>query len=52
MNQWTNTKLCDVGNLILGCALFVSPWTFSYPAGHQWTNAIIAGIGGWLIASP
>ena len=44
MNQWTNTKLCDVGNLILGCALFVSPWIFKYPAGHQWTNAIIAGV--------
>ena len=44
MDQWTNARLCDVGNLILGCALFVSPWVFKYPAGHEWTNAIIVGI--------
>lgn len=44
MNEWTNARLCDVGNLILGCALFVSPWIFKYPAGHEWTNAIVVGI--------
>jgi SPW repeat len=44
MTQWTNSRLCDVGNLILGAFLFISPWLFTYPAGHQWTNAIIAGI--------
>jgi hypothetical protein len=33
MNEWTNTKLCDVGNLILGIVLLASPWIFSYPAG-------------------
>ena len=44
MNGWTNTKLCDVGNLILGGVLFASPWIFSYPSGHEWTNATIAGV--------
>ena len=29
MENWTNAKLCDVANLILGAVLFVSPWTFS-----------------------
>ena len=29
MNEWTNTKLCDVGNLILGVILFASPWLFA-----------------------
>src|ERR1700692_1407062 len=33
MNQWTNAKLCDVGNLILGGILFFSPWIFKFPAG-------------------
>src|SRR5262249_55437427 len=42
--QWSGTKLCDVGNLVLGIILFASPWIFAYPAGPQWTNAIIAGI--------
>jgi SPW repeat len=44
MNEWTNTKLCDVGNLVLGIVLFASPWVFNYPAGHESTNAMIAGI--------
>jgi hypothetical protein len=44
MNEWTNTKLCDVGNLILGIILFASPWIFSFPAGHESTNAMIGGI--------
>jgi hypothetical protein len=44
MNEWTNTKLCDVGNLILGIVLFASPWLFNYPAGNESTNAMIAGI--------
>ena len=34
-NQWTNAKLCDVGNLILGGILFASPWLFSFPAGVE-----------------
>jgi hypothetical protein len=44
MQQWTNAKLCDVGNLILGGILFISPWLFSFPAGVQSQNAFIAGI--------
>jgi hypothetical protein len=44
MNEWTNAKLCDVGNLILGGILFVSPWIFKFPAGAESRNAIIAGL--------
>ena len=44
MNEWTNTRLCDVGNLILGIVMFASPWIFSFPAGDQSTNAMIAGL--------
>ena len=32
MENWTNAKLCDVANLILGAVLFVSPWVFSFAA--------------------
>jgi SPW repeat len=44
MTQWTNAKLCDVGNLILGGILFFSPWLFSFAAGVETQNAVIAGI--------
>jgi hypothetical protein len=44
MNQWTNAKLCDVGNLILGGILLFSPWLFSYSAGAESRNAMIAGV--------
>src|ERR1700716_213626 len=42
--NWTNTKLCDVANLILGAFLFVSPWIFGFDAGRATENAMIAGI--------
>src|SRR5215813_5225958 len=44
MNEWTNAKLCDVGNLILGVALLASPWIFSFPIGAASQNAVISGI--------
>jgi SPW repeat len=44
MNQWTNAKLCDVGNLILGAFLFLSPWIFKYPMGAEFWNAVAAGV--------
>ncbi len=44
MSEWTNAKLCDVGNLILGVILFASPWLFKFPAGHETQNAVVAGI--------
>ena len=44
MENWTNTKLCDAANLILGAFLFVSPWVFGFPAGSASENAYIAGI--------
>jgi hypothetical protein len=44
MNEWTNAKLCDVGNLILGIVLFASPWLFKFAAGPETQNAAVAGI--------
>ncbi len=43
MNNWTNAKLCDVGNLILGALLFLSPWILGF-GGTAAKNANIAGI--------
>ncbi|WP_213773005.1 SPW repeat protein [Bradyrhizobium sp. dw_78] len=44
MENWTNAKLCDVANLILGAALFLSPWMFGFDAGKASENANVAGI--------
>jgi hypothetical protein len=33
MENWTNAKLCDVANLILGAFLFFSPWIFGFDGG-------------------
>src|SRR5438876_1635213 len=44
MENWTNAKLCDVANLVLGAVLFFSPWVFGFNAGTVSTNAHIAGI--------
>lgn len=43
MPQWTTAKLCDLGNLILGAFLFVSPWVFNFPMGAETWNAAAAG---------
>jgi hypothetical protein len=44
MENWTNARLCDVANLILGAILFLSPWMFGFDAGRASENANIAGI--------
>ena len=44
MENWTNAKLCDVANLVLGAILFVSPWIFGFSAGAASQNAMIVGI--------
>jgi SPW repeat len=44
MENWTNAKLCDVANLILGAILFFSPWIFGFDAGRASGNAHIAGV--------
>ena len=44
MENWTNAKLCDVANLILGAVLFFSPRMFGFDAGMASVNAYIAGI--------
>jgi len=44
MDDWSNVKLCDVVNLILGMVLFFSPWAFDFSAGAQWQTASVIGI--------
>jgi hypothetical protein len=44
MESWSNAKLCDVANLILGAFLFFSPWIFVFEDGKVSQNAAIAGI--------
>jgi hypothetical protein len=44
MENWTNAKLCDVANLVLGAILFVSPWLFTFGAGKVSENATISGL--------
>jgi hypothetical protein len=44
MENWSNAKLCDVANLILGAFLFFSPWIFGFEAGAMTQNATVAGI--------
>lgn len=43
MNEWSNAKLCDVANLILGLLLAISPWMVGY-SGQAAQNAVIAGL--------
>jgi hypothetical protein len=50
MENWTNAKLCDLANLILGAILFVSPWMFDFHAGTVSTNATITGIAIVILA--
>jgi hypothetical protein len=44
MNEWSNAKLCDVANLVLGAFLFFSPWIFGFTADAPSTNARICGL--------
>jgi len=44
MNVWSNEKLCDFANLVLGAVLFFSPWIFGFAAGPQSDNAWVSGI--------
>jgi hypothetical protein len=44
MSEWSNAKYCDAANLILGAALFFSPWIFKFATGPQSQNAWITGI--------
>ena len=43
MSEWSNTKLCDVANLILGAILLVSPWIFGFSDGASTKNAFVSG---------
>jgi len=44
MENWTNAKLCDIANLVLGAFLFFSPWMFGFDAGKVSENAFVSGI--------
>ncbi len=44
MDDWSNIRLCDVINLILGGVLFFSPWLFDLAAGTPWQIASVVGI--------
>ena len=50
MENWTNTKLCDVANLILGAILFFSPWIFGFGTGSASENAYVAGLAIAILA--
>jgi hypothetical protein len=51
MENWTNAKLCDVANLVLGAILFFSPWMFGgFEAAMVSTNAYITGLAIAIIA--
>jgi len=43
MNEWSNAKLCDIANLILGLFLLLSPWIVGY-SGSPEQNALISGV--------
>lgn len=42
--EWRNERFCDVLNLILGAALFISPWVFGFAPGLTTQNALVCGI--------
>jgi SPW repeat-containing protein len=44
MQNWTNARLCDVANLILGAFLFFSPWIFGFGGTTAAENANITGV--------
>jgi hypothetical protein len=44
MKDWTNARLCDVANLVLGAFLFLSPWIFGFRGSTAAENANIAGV--------
>jgi SPW repeat-containing protein len=43
MSDLSNAKLCDVGNLVLGAILILSPWMFGFAAGPQSVNGFATG---------
>jgi len=50
MENWTNAKLFDVANLVLGALLVVSPWLFGFDAGKISENATLAGLAIAILA--
>jgi len=43
-SEWSNEKLCDVANLVLGVILFFAPWIFAFDSGPQTQNAFVCGV--------
>ena len=44
MDDWSNVRLCDVVNLLLGAVLFFSPWLFDLSTGAPWQTASTIGL--------
>ena len=44
MSDLSNAKLCDIGNIVLGAILILSPWIFGFAVGPQSENSFGAGI--------
>jgi hypothetical protein len=44
LDDWSNVRLCDVINLLLGAVLFFSPWLFDISTGAPWQIASIVGL--------
>jgi hypothetical protein len=44
MDDWSNVRLCDIGNLLLSGILFFSPWMFDLSTGAQIQTASTVGI--------
>jgi SPW repeat-containing protein len=44
ITDWTNARLCDVANLVLGAFLFLSPWIFGFSGSTAAENANIVGV--------
>jgi hypothetical protein len=50
MDNWSNAKLCDVANLVLGAILFFAPWMFGFSTGAVSTNAYVTGLAIVILA--
>ena len=51
MENWTNAKLCDVANLILGAILFVSPWVLGFHGTTAMTVHVVIGAAVAILAA-
>jgi hypothetical protein len=43
-DYWIEAEICDVGNLVIGALLILSPWVFEFDTGVQSQNAVASGV--------